>query len=548
MCRNREGAPLLHAYVLRWRALVVIGASLVGLLSVLFLAPATPEAAAPPVVVERAQDGDVVLARIVATHEGAIVDAPSAPQSFTAGSATDTPLGGLGAYLLNATPGGFVNVTLQPWEAFGNYSWDQVVNVSRVHDVARDQRVSQRALERFTGQTATVGERVDLSQWPVVVTAVQSGVATLHADVAVGDVVHRLAYWPSVVVDETDSTVTLRDDASVGMPVDTPADQQGGAASHGNVTAVNETAITVDFNPPAAGLTVEVHAVIVSIKAGSSTLAFLAKLAANQASCESHHAGFVSFQAASDVTPNANGTSWVNVTVGDAWHHELTQTTVSVGNASQAVDALRPGQTQTLSFLVASGAKLPVAIRGDAHFAHGGGAPDDSVYVAQGVANTALRQQAAKVDVKGAAIDTGSITVTWGRWLGWLAFPLMLYPAWEGYRVRQARLAGVARGAPWPRWLDLHTMPAVAATIVSFGHGAVLMLDAYRGNTSAGVWTGVIAIALLSGLGGSGLFMARWVPARWKQARAWHAWLTMLVLVLGAAHALLIGSTFKLLR
>lgn len=535
---------------MRWRAALVLGASFLAVAGVVLLLPQPHATSAQPpaVVVTRAQPGDDVTVRVAAYDGTRLVYASDAPVTYTAGS-RNGPLPGLADALVNASAGEQLNVTLAPADALGNYSWEQVVNVTRVHTLARDQDVSQRALERFTGQPATVGERVVLPTWPVVVTQLANGVATLHADVRVGDVVHRLEYWPSTVTNVTDADVTVRDDATVGTPVNvTGDDDSGGATQYGNVTAVNETAITVDFNPPGAGDALLVRATVVSVKPGASTLDFVAQLEAQQASCESHHAGFVAFQGTSDVTPNANGTAWVNVTVGDPWHHELTSGTVRVGNDSQTLPTLQPGQTVTLSFLEATGATLPVAVSGDAHFSHGGGIPDDSLYAASALANTAVRHQASAIDLRGATIDTGARSVTWGRWLGWLAFPLMLYPAWQGWRVRQDRLRGRMRSYSWPKWLDLHTMPAVAATLVGFGHGAVLMLDVYKGNTTLGVWTGVVALALLGAMGASGLVMARWVPARWKKARAWHASLTVVVLVLGMVHALLIGSTFKFLR
>ena len=535
--------------MMQWRAILVIAISILAVASLLLLLP-SPPATSPDanVVIERSQEGDVVTARVVAYNGSQLVYASTSPVKFAAGQPGSGDMPGLASYLLNVSTSQTVNVTLRPWEAFGNYSWDNVVNVTRLHTLARDQNVSQRALERFTGQPASVGQRVALPQWPTIVTSLQAGVATLHADVKVGDSVHRLQYWPSTVVGATNNSIDVRDDATVGTPVDTPADNQGNPASFGNVTLVNETAIQVDFNPPHAGMTVTVTATVISIKPGSATLGFVAKLEAQQASCESHHAGFVSFQATSDVAPNANGTSWVNVTIGDPWHHDLTQAQVKVANDTQSVPTLTPGQSFTLSFLEPSNGSAPVTISGDAHFIHGGGAPDDSLYSAQGVANLAVRHQAAPVSLAGALVNASAVTVTWGRVLGWLAIPLMLYPAWEGWRSRQARLQARPRAYTWPKWLDLHTFPALAATLVSFLHGAVLMLDVYRGNTNTGVWSGIVALLVLSALGGSGLFMARWIPARWRQARAWHAGLTVIVLVLGLVHALLIGTTFKFLR
>ncbi|GEM_PF-6987625 len=529
---------------MRWRLLLVVAASALAILAPLALS--VPFGAfAPPaqsVTVDVAQPGDIVLASVDAfdTANGTLVYSTPQPERFTAGVPGDV-LPGLADALVNASAGETLNATLGPAGAFGSWSWGDVVNVSRVETLQRVSQVSRQQLARYLGHDASPGDVVDLPAWPATVLSVGPRAVTIRADPALDATVHRYPYWPSVVVNLTNATVTVRHEPAVGAPVHVEDD---GQASDGRVTVVDDALVRVDFNPPLAGETVRVRVHVDKVEAGSSTLDLVGK--AEQADCQSHHAGFVSFQATTDVAPNPDGTAWVNVTVADPWHHDVTGTTVKLGNETRPVPTLRPGQTATVGFLVPSGGALPLSLDATAHFAHGGGAPDDLPYHSAGIVNASARHAAGRLDLAGS--QTSGLGTTWGRALGWLAVPLTLLPAYLGWEARRRRLLGLPPRLRWPAWLDLHALPAVGASLVALTHGAVLMAGAYAGNASAGVWTGYLALAMLGVLGASGLVMAKWAPLRWKEAREFHAWLTVAVLALGALHALLIGSTFRFLR
>lgn len=529
---------------MRWRLALVVVASALALLAPLVLSLPF-DAMAPPresVSVDLAQPGDKVVATVQAfdVANGTLVYASAKPETFTVGVPGDT-LPGLASALANASAGETVNATLGPADAFGSWSWANLVNLSRVQTAPRVTQVSRDQLSSYLGHDVQVGDVVDLPSWPATVIALTSTRAQIRADPALGASVHRYPYWPSVVTNLTNDTVTFRNDPTVGTPVHIEDD---GQTADGRVTLVNDTRVAVDFNAPLAGETVRVVARVEKVEAGSSTLGLVGK--AEAADCQSHHAGFVSFQATTDVAPNPNGTAWVNVTVADPWHHQVTGATVSVGDQSQPVPTLRPGEAASVGFLVPSGGNLPVAIEATAHFNHGGGAPDDLNYHSSGVVNTSARHAAPALNLAGARVN--ALGTLWGRVLGWVAIPLLLLPAYLGHQARRRRLRGVTPRMRWPAWLDLHALPAIAATLLAFAHGATLMAGAYAGNSSVGVWTGYLALAVLGILGVSGLVMAKWAPLRWKEARGFHAWLTIAALALGALHALLIGTMFKSLR
>ncbi|MHB8604041.1 MAG: hypothetical protein ACYDCK_02200 [Thermoplasmatota archaeon] len=548
---------------MRRRAVIIAVVSVLALAAPLILALPLPSLSGPtqttPATLLRVEAGDRITLKVAGyASNGTAMYAPTQPVVLTENSSPTLP--GLQREFFNASEGtALTNVSLNASDGLGAFDWGNVYNLSRIDSFPRVETVSLIAVERAVRRAVQVGDVLPLPEWNVTVTDIQNGEATLRGDPVNGSDVHYYTFWLSRVIVVNATTIVVRHDPTLGEAV------VAGDANQpftGRVSGVNATNLTVDFNPPLAGLSLTFTAKLISIAKSpdSGQVKAMIATAAGQQACEQCHgtAGFHAFTASVATTPTARGT-YVNVTVTDAWYHQVTGTKVAVSggrlldrasNLTASLAAIASGADGNTSLLVHPGAKAPanLTITATAHFSHGrGGIPDDLPYTLTVPLDLAKRRAATASVVALPARGPNWDLV--GRVTGWLAVPLMLYPAYQGWSVRRRRQHRLAKPSlTWPAWMNLHILPSIIAVVVSFAHAGVLMATDFRGQNGLGIWTGYIALGALGVLGASGLVMAKWAPYAWKKARKWHAGITLVALIGGLVHALLIGTTFAFLR
>lgn len=180
------------------------------------------------------------------------------PMSFTLGKGQVLPI--LEAGLVGMKIGETKTITLAPVDAYGEWSSDYVIALSRVVALPKVTVVSLADFVTATGKEPEVNETVQLNYWKATVVNISEANMTLLHEPEYNTII-TTEYGPAVVtVNDTHITTSL-----------TPEIDSGVVTSYGAaiITDVNETHFTIDYNHPLAGKTIVFEVMVADImKAG----------------------------------------------------------------------------------------------------------------------------------------------------------------------------------------------------------------------------------------------------------------------------------------
>ena len=524
-------------------AALLAGADLGGLF---YAGPQGPE----PLLV---RPGDEVALQVVGYDENGTVFWPEGDRSGTVGDGSFVP--GLDRGLIGLGEGAAFNLTVEPKDAYGNWSRNRTSTVKAVSERAREYTMEVGNFDDKWG-TPVVGQVAPTKVWNSTVVSVGTKYVTLRYEPVVNATVRFYKYWNSTVTAFNNTTIALANDLNLGYSY-----TRFVASANGNLTYVVTRATSssyfFDGNPPLAGKTLQFVGTVVSIKPGSGTARTTGVAVSMSAdTCERCHAadGFVAMDASALASRVASGVE-VNVTVDDPWLHELDAGTVGAeavvaarvtGSAQASIGTLPPDGSA--SVLLSPGAPtgnvtLVVTVNGTAHHVHnGGGKPTDIPYqLSFGVEVGGPPRVAGSPS--GAGTPRGSGWLIVGQLLGAAALGVMAYPLGMGLK-RHAALRPKLKWPPWP-WVTTHFTLSLIVVAVACVHGVLLMSTKYRGLWTPEIVGGVIALGGIGALGISGIVMAKWTDLKWKPMRKLHFFVMLAVFAAMVVHVLVAGTTIR---
>jgi FKBP-type peptidyl-prolyl cis-trans isomerase 2 len=559
--RRKANAVLAVSLVaLAVPALLFAGVDLAGVLYPASAAagngPATAEQPAGPVV----GLGSVVSLEVVGTLDNGSVFVVGDPLEVTIGDGVLVP--GLEEALMGLAAGDTFDVTVDPVFGYGDYNERDVdtlpVNVAR----DRTYRTDTDDVDEHYGPLS-IGQVVPTKRWPAKILGFSGEKVILEYQPTVGETVSLYRYYDSTVVGFNDTEIYLRNEVYVGLSY-TKIDRESREATTYWVTEVTATTFTVDSNPPLAGQTLHFKGKLLDVGAGTGVAPPPAgpvvgtALSITSDNCQRCHGGFAAMDSLISVT-KSNGTLSVDVSVENPWNHDLQSVTVeatlSAGGstrerASDALPNLAAGEVSGTAFAIPmppENGTLSVVVNATVTHTHkSGGKPNSLPYqltVAVPV-SAASGQGAESIQVGNtvAPFQRDTIDDPWalvGRAFGFVSLGLCAVAAFQGGK-RHVRLP------PWfkaPPWVTTHFLIAVAAILMSVGHGIILMSGMYRGLWSLDIVVGVIGLALLGWLGFSGIFLAKWMKSKVPWVRKLHFWLMSTMVGAGVVHVVVSSTT-----
>ncbi len=504
--------------------------------------------------------GSVVSLKVVGTLDNGTVFVNEDPMEVTIGDGQLVP--GLEDALMGRSAGDTFNVTVDPAFGFGNYSSRDVetlpINVSR----DRTYRTDTDDINEHYGPLS-IGQIIPTKRWPSKILSFQGEKVNLEYQPTVGDTVNLYRYYDSTVVGFNDTKIFLHNEVYVGLSY-TKVDRRTREVTTYWVTEVTATTFTVDSNPPLAGETLHYTGTLIDVGAGTGVAPPPAgpvvgnAMAVGTDNCGRCHGGFAAMDTLISAT-KSNGTLKVDISVENPWNHDIQAVSVSssmtaggatTGQSSDVLPNLAAGEISGTTFSMAlppQNGTLDVVVNATAAHTHkSGGKPNSLPYqmrvsvpimVGAGSNETQVVAGNTVAPFQPNAVDDPLALV--GRALGFVALGLCGFAAIQGSK-RHARLPPRFRAPPW---VTTHFLIALSAILLSVGHGVVLMSGMYRGLWSIDIIAGVIGLALLAWLGFSGIFLAKWMQAKWPGVRKVHYWLMSTMVGAGVVHVVVSSTT-----
>jgi FKBP-type peptidyl-prolyl cis-trans isomerase 2 len=176
------------------------------------------------------------------------------PMSFTLGKGQVLPV--LEAGLVGMKIGDVKTITLAPTDAYGEWSSDYIVTLSRIVTLPKLTVVSLADFVAATGKEPELNETVQLNYWKSRVVDISEENMTLFHEPEDNTII-TTEYGPALVrVNETHITTSLTPE------IDSVVVTSYGAAT---ITDVNETHFTIDYNHPLASKTIVFEVTVVDI-------------------------------------------------------------------------------------------------------------------------------------------------------------------------------------------------------------------------------------------------------------------------------------------
>lgn len=517
--------------------------------------PATQEPAGPTVGL-----GSVVSLQLVGTLDNGSVFQDENPIDVTIGDGQLVP--GLEEALMGLSVGDTFNVTVDSSFGYGDYSDRHVETLPINFTRDRTYRTDTDDVNEHYGPLS-IGQTIPTKRWPAVILGFQGEKVILQYQPTIGDTVSLYRYYDSTVVGFNDTKIFLHNEVYVGLSY-TRYDREREEVTTYWVTEVTDTTFTIDSNPPLAGQTLHYTGKLLEVGAGTGVAPPPAGPVVGTAmptgadNCQRCHGGFAAMDSLISVS-KANGTVSVDVSVENPWNHDLQSVTVDAtltaggatqGQAKDALPNLAAGEISGTTFdlpLPAENGTLSVVVNATvAHTHKSGGKPNSLPYqmtvsvpvsVASGGDTAPLVVGNAVAPFQPNTIDDPMALV--GRALGFVALGLIGFAAFQGSK-RHVRLPPRFKKPPW---VTTHFLVALAAILLSVGHGVVLMSGMYRGLWSIDIVVGVIGLAILAWLGFSGIFLAKWMQAKWPGVRKVHFWLMSTMVGAGVVHVIVSSTT-----
>ncbi|MDI6708593.1 MAG: FKBP-type peptidyl-prolyl cis-trans isomerase [Candidatus Thermoplasmatota archaeon] len=180
--------------------------------------------------------------------------------------------------VLNLTAGETIEFVLEPWDAFGNWSWERVKNISALEKIPKFEVIKRSEFEASCPEEKdNIGEGVVFTHWVwnwnSTIVDVEGDNITIEHLVGtpaqnasyIGLVIQSTKYdWNSTVINITGDKILLRHNAVEGMS--TRVVGKGKVLNITNETALENQEIVVDLNHELVGKTLKFRVTIVDIK------------------------------------------------------------------------------------------------------------------------------------------------------------------------------------------------------------------------------------------------------------------------------------------
>ncbi|MBU2560008.1 FKBP-type peptidyl-prolyl cis-trans isomerase [archaeon] len=184
------------------------------------------------------------------------------PMSFTLGKGQVLPV--LEAGLVGMKIGDVKTITLLPADAYGEWSSDYIVTLSRYVTLPKSTVVSLADFVEATGTEPELNETVQLNYWKSRVVDISEDNMTLLHEPEDNTLI-TTEYGPALVtLNDTHVTTSLTPE------IDSVVVTSYGAAT---ITDVNETHFTIDYNHPLASKTIQFEVTVVDIMKARSVKA-----------------------------------------------------------------------------------------------------------------------------------------------------------------------------------------------------------------------------------------------------------------------------------
>ena len=510
-----------------------------------------PPAPAPLIV----NPGDFVEILLEGHLDGGVPFMVNTTVNDTIGSGALVP--GLEAGLLGLGVGEPFNIVVPAEDGYGPWNASRVISLPRTEEHNRNYASPTASFQRTYG-APLVGKVAATQPWPSTVTGATSNSVLLRYDPVLNETDYLYLHWSSQVIAFNNTTITTTNNLFVGFSFGIVS-RSTGTVTDVRVTDENDTAFTLDLNPPLAGKRLHYDGTLLAITPGRGSVRTRASGAVGLGldTCERCHAdaGFQAVEGSASAA-RTNGTIIVSLTLDNPWLQddvavEATATgqngSETVGSTSKAVPNLAPSGSQSETLALPDSpeaATVSVVVNVTAHHVHAsGGKPTDLPYQLTIRAPVGAATRAARAPSAPAAPPSVSLWVLLGSATGFAALGVACLSAVQGYRHHLHR----APRFRWPPWLTLHFSLSLFATALTVIHAIAFMSTTYHGIWTWDIDVGVISLATLGAMGVTGIVLAKWTTLRAPRLRKWHYWLMVAMLITGFLHTAVSGTTLRML-